>query len=289
MSEHSESSTDFRFAAHALVRAGRLEKAVTALELGRTRELGLLTLAESIDLEALSHLDPGLRVELENAITSFRADILGLEDRSASDRSEQFARIRSALRQIPTFEKALDPPTLDEIGKVAQPQRPLVYLGSAPRGSFAIIVDRSEDAGVRVEAIHAPDCDSQAIVHLAMFGLDADGTQVASAAYLAAQAHAPERLDTAIVALSPLIGEKLLRPLADSLAGRGASGVTLVPAGLLGLMPLHAIAWSDAAGNRRSLIDDYDVTVRPVGSTPTRLHATRIPASWRSDSVCRDR
>ena len=244
-------------------RAGRLEKAVTALELGRTRELGLLTLAESIDLEALSHLDPGLRVELENAITSFRADILGLEDRSASDRSEQFARIRSALRQIPTFEKALDPPTLDEIGKVAQPQRPLVYLGSAPRGSFAIIVDRSEDAGVRVEAIHAPDCDSQAIVHLAMFGLDADGTQVASAAYLAAQAHAPERLDTAIVALSPLIGEKLLRPLADSLAGRGASGVTLVPAGLLGLMPLHAIAWSDAAGNRRSLIDDYDVTFAP--------------------------
>ena len=263
MSEHSESSTDFRFAAHALVRAGRLEKAVTALELGRTREFGLLTLAESIDLEALSHLDRGLRVELENAITSFRADILGLEDRSASDRSEQFARIRSALRQIPTFEKALDPPTLDEIGKVAQPQRPLVYLGSAPRGSFAIIVDRSEDAGVRVEAIHAPDCDSRAIVHLAMFGLDADGTQVASAAYLAAQAHAPERLDTAIGALSPLIGEKLLRPLADSLAGRGASGVTLVPAGLLGLMPLHAIAWSDAAGNRRSLIDDFDVTFAP--------------------------
>ena len=260
MSEHSESSTDFRFAAHALVRAGRLEKAVTALELGRTRELGLLTLAESIDLDALSHLDPGLRVELENAIASFRADILGLEDRSASDRSEQFARIRSALRQIPTFEKALDPPTLDEIGKVAQPQRPLVYLGSAPRGSFAIIVDRTEDASIKVEAIHAPDCDSQAIVRLAMMGLDADGTQVASAAYLAAQAHAPEHLDTAIAALSPLIGEQLLRPLADSLAGRGASGVTLVPAGLLGLMPLHAIAWSDAAGNRRSLIDDFDVT-----------------------------
>ena len=263
MSEHSKSSTDFRFAAHALVRAGRLEKAVTALELGRTRELGLLTLAESIDLDALSHLDPGLRVELENAITSFRADILGLGDRSASDRSEQFARIRSALRQISTFEKALDPPTLDEIGKVAQPQRPLVYLGSAPRGSFAIIVDRSEDAGVRVEAIHAPDCDSQAIVQLAMFGLDADGIQVASAAYLAAKAHAPEQLDTAIVALSPLIGEQLLRPLADSLAGRGASGVTLVPAGLLGLMPLHAIAWSDAAGNRRSMIDDFDVTFAP--------------------------
>ncbi len=262
MSEHSESSTDFRFAAHALVRAGRLEKAVTALELGRTRELGLLTLAESIDLEALSHLDPSLRAEVEDMVASFRADILGLEECSASDRSEQFSRIRSALRQVPTFEKALDPPPLDEVGEAAQPQRPLVYLGSAPKGSFAIIVDRGEDGSARLEAIHAPDCDSQAIAHLAI-GLGADGTQVASAAYLAAQAHAPERLDTAIVALSPLIGEKLLRPLADSLAGRGASGVTLVPAGILGLMPLHAIPWSDAAGSQRTLIDDYDVTFAP--------------------------
>ncbi len=280
MSEHSKSTTDFRFAAHALVRAGRLEKAVTALELGRTRELGLLTLAESIDLGALSHLDPGLRVELENAIASFRADILGLEDRSASDRSERFARIRSALRQIPTFEKALDPPTLDGIGKVAQPQRPLVYLGSAPGGSFAIIVDRTDDTGIEVEAIHAPDCDSQAIVRMAMMGLDADGTHVGSAAYLAAQAHAPEHLDTAIAALSPLIGEQLLRPLADSLAGRGASGVTLVPAGLLGLMPLHAIAWRDPAGSQRCLIDDFDVTFAPSA----RLQLACMQRASRQDS-----
>ena len=61
----------------------------------------------------------------------------------------------------------------------------------------------------------------------------------------------------------PLIGEQLLRPLGDLLSGRGAVGVTLVPAGLLGLMPLHAIAWSDSAGNRRCLVDDFDVTFAP--------------------------
>ena len=263
MSEHGEGSTDFRFAAHALVRAGRLERAVTGLELGRTRELGLLTLSESIDLEALSHLDPGLRAEIEDVSASFRADILGLEARSASDRSDHFMRIRSALRQVPTFERALDPPTLAEIGEAAEPQRPLVYLGSAPKGSYAIIVDRGRDGNVELEAIHAPDCDSRAIVHLAMFGLEADGTHAPSSAYLAAQSHAAGRLDSAIEALSPLIGERLLRPLADSLAGRGVSGVTLVPTGLLGLMPLHAIAWGDEAGNKRSLIDDFDVTFAP--------------------------
>lgn len=279
MSEHAESSTDFRFAAHALVRAGRLAKAVTALELGRTRELGLLTLAETIDLDALSHLDPDLCAEIERVSASFRADILGIEERSASDRSEQFARIRAALRQVPTFENALDPPTLEEVSEAALPQRPLVYLGSAPKGSFAIIVDKGEDGRVSLGAIHAPDCDSQTIVHLAMFGLQPDGSHVASAAYLAAQAHAPEVLDAAIEALSPLIGEKLLRPLADSLVGRGAAGVTLVPAGLLGLMPLHAIRWSDAAGNRPSLIDDFEVTFAPSA----RLHLACMQRASRRD------
>ena len=153
-------------------------------------------------------------------------------------------------------------PSLDEIGAVAQPRCPLAYLGSAPSGSFAIIVNRDTDGGIELEAIHASDCDSQAIVHLAL-GLGRPESHEAPSSYLLAQAHRPELLDPAIGALSDLIGEKLLRPLAESLARRGASGVTLVPAGLLGLMPLHAIDWSDAAGSRRSLLDDFEVTFAP--------------------------
>ena len=263
MSEHhGPQTTDFRFAAHALVRAGRLREAVTALELGRTRELSLLMLAGDIDLEVLSHIDPKLRAEVDELITSFRVDILSSEEGSTSDRAEWFARIRAALQQTPTFEKALSPPSLDEVGKVAQLDCPLVYLGSAPAGSFAILVDQGGDGFVRLEAIRATDCDSQAIAHLAI-GLDPDGTQVVPVAYLAAQANQPELLDEAIAALSPLIGEKLLRPLADSLARRGASSVTLVPAGILGLMPLHAIPWSAAAGSQRTLIDYFGVTFAP--------------------------
>ena len=263
MSEHrGPGTTDFRFAAHALVRAGRLEEAVIALELGRTRELGLLMLAEGIDLEALSHIDPSLHAEVEELMAAVRADILSAEQGPTSDRSEWFARIRAALRQTPTFEQAFSSPTLDEVGAAAEPQRPLVYLGSAPKGSFCIIVYSDESGSTALEAIHAPDCDSQAVANLAI-GLAPDGTQVSPVPYLAAQAYQPELLDEAIGALSPLIGEKLLRPLADSLARRGSSGVTLVPAGILGLMPLHAIPWSDGAGSRRTLIDYFDVTFVP--------------------------
>ena len=265
-SEHSgRKSTDFRFAAHALVRARRLEEALVALERGRARELGLLTLIERLDLEALSHLDPALRAGVEAVGASFRADILGLEERSASDRADEYALIRSAVQQTPTLETSLDPPTLDDISKAAHPRCPLVYLGSAPMGSFAIIVDRDRDGRVELDAIHAPDCISSAIVQLAMVGIS-PGTRefegIASA-YLHAQMHAPEHLDASLAALSPLIGEHLLRPLGDLLADRRAVGVTLVSAGLLGLMPLHAIAWSGASGNRRCLVDDFDVTFAP--------------------------
>ncbi|MXY45096.1 MAG: CHAT domain-containing protein [Dehalococcoidia bacterium] len=259
MSEHSwQGTTDFRFAAHALVRAGRLEEAVMALELGRTRELGLLMLGESIDLDALSHIDPSLHAEVEELVAEVRADILSPKEGSTSDRSERFARIRAALRQTPTFEKAFPPPTLDEVGVAAEPQCPVVYLGSAPKGSYCIIVYSDGHGSTSLEAIHAADCDSQAIADLAI-GLAPDGTQVSDIAYLAAQAYEPELLDESIRLLSPLIGAKLLRPLADSLARRGVSSVTLIPAGILGLMPLHGISWSDAEGSRKALIDDFDV------------------------------
>ena len=279
--QRGEKTTDFRFAANALVRANRPEEAVRALELGRTRELGLLTLEESIDVKMLTHLDPSLGAEAQQVSGSFRADILGLDEHSVSDRSEQLARLRAALRRTPTFEQALDPPTLQEVGKVAQPQRPLVYLGSAPTGSFAIIVDRDDSGGLDLEAIHAPDCDSRAIAHL-VIGLDADGNQVTSNPYLLAQAFEPELLDTSIAALTPLVGEKLLRPLAESLTCRGAVGVTLVPAGLLGVLPLHAIAWSDSAEDKRTLLDDFDVTFAPSARLQTaciqRASTRRIDA-----------
>ena len=253
---------DFRFSAHALVRAGRLPKALVAIESGRARELGLLTLREQLDLDRLSHLDPALRARVDEVGRSYRAEILGLERRSALDLADRLIATRAAVQQAPTFETAFEPPTVEEVSEVAQPRCPLVYLGAAPKGSFAITVDRDSNGRVELDAIHAPDCDSAAIAHLVL-GISAPEGQEPPSSYLLAQMLRPELLDESIAALSPLIGEHLLRPLADWLHGRGASGVTLVPAGLFGLMPLHAIAWSGTGSNLRSLIDDFDVTYAP--------------------------
>ena len=286
-SQHRASrSTDFRFAAQALVRAQRLDDAVVALERGRTRELGLLTLTERLDLDALSHLDPALRARIETVGASFRADILDLEEHPRSDHAEQYERIRSDVRETPTFETSLDTPTLEAISQAAQPLCPLVYLGSAPLGSFAIVVDRHSDGRVELDAIDAPDCTSTAIVELAMAGISPDTREFEGIenAYLLAQMNSPEYLDASLAALSHLVGERLLRPLGGLLASRGSTGVTLVSAGLLGLMPMHAIAWRDASGNRRCLVDDFAVTFAP--SAQLRV-ACRQRASQRSGDPVR--
>jgi len=282
----ASTSTDFRFAAHALVRAQRLEDAVVSLERGRARELSLPTLTEHLDLDALSHLDPALRTRIEEIGASFRADILGLEEHWASDRADEYERIRSAVQETPTFETSLDPATLGQISQAAQPRCPLVYLGSAPLGSFAIIVDRHSNGRVELDAIHAPDCTSTAIVELAMIGISPDTREFEGGenAYLLAQMNAPEHLDASLAALSPLIGEHLLSPLGDLLASRGSAGITLVPAGLLGLMPMHAIAWNDASGNRRCLVDDFAVTLAPSAQLQV---ACRQRASQRADDLVR--
>ena len=166
---------------------------------------------------------------------------------------------------------------------VAQPGCPIVYLGSAPKGGYAIIVDRSPDGHVELDAIHAPDCGSGRIAELAMMGIST-GTSKSKgieSAYLHAQMEMPTNIDIALQALSHVIGEQLLRPLSDELAGREAVGVTLVPAGLLGLMPLHAVEWNDVSGNRRCLIEDFDVTFAPS----IRLHAACIRRAYQRTEV----
>ena len=132
MSEHrGQATTDFRFAAQALVRAGRLEEAVIALELGRTRELGLLILAEGIDLEALSHIDPSLHAEVEELTAAVRADILSAEEEPphqiVRSGSRESARHCSRLRRS----RMLSRPQLSMWSALQlNPSALLVYLGS---------------------------------------------------------------------------------------------------------------------------------------------------------------
>ena len=266
--EHQEGSTDFRHAASALAGAGRFRQASVAVESGRARELGLLTLTQRLDLDRLSHHDPTLRAAVEEWGASVRSDSLGSDERPASDRLEHLESGRSAIQQVPTLRAAIRPPNLAEISDAVQPGCPLVYLVAGPQDSHAIMVDKKESGHLELEAIRAPDCDSHVIAVLALSRFRRLNRQATPPSFVDTQALGPEWHDAYVTESTSLVGEQLLRPLAELLTSRGASGVTLVPAGLFGLMPLHSIAWDDSTGNRRYLIDDFDVTFAPSA----RLH-----------------
>lgn len=58
------------------------------------------------------------------------------------------------------------------------------------------------------------------------------------------------------------LGERLIGPLARRLQAMGASGVTLIPAGLLGVLPLHAACYQQEE-RTVALLDEFDVTYAP--------------------------
>ena len=262
-SEHSGSnSTDFRFAAGVLAQVGRHEKALVAIESGRARELELLTLQEQVDRDALSHLDPHLAEQFDELNSWLRTDILGSSTGPPSNIAEQLSAVRAEIGKTPTFENKLRSLSLAEIGRAAQPQHPLVYLGAAPNGAFAIIVEVGENGEETVESFHVPACDSAKVAQL-MFGIDTSDTLKATTSYLLAQAEQPHLIDASLNALSPLVGELLLHPLSDLLGDRGSESLTIVPTGLFGLLPLHAIAWKEPTRGQRCLIDDFVVSYAP--------------------------
>ncbi|MXY85184.1 MAG: CHAT domain-containing protein [Chloroflexi bacterium] len=286
MSAHSEDvPTDFRFAASTLVRVGRLVEAIKAIELGRARELILITLDEQLNLEALSHLNPGLSAAIVDTTKSLRAEFLAQESGTQSALADRLDLVRAEVSRTPTFERALDVPDLDELSQAAQPGHPLVYLGSAPSGSYAIIVDRDVSGRTELEAVHASNCDSETIVLNLFFGTGSNEGDGSSDAYLLAQFSGEGDLDRSLVALSSLIGENLIGPVGKVLTRRRAHGVTLVPTGLLGLLPLHAIGWTSEERDRRCLLDDFDVTFAPSARMRTACvkraaHRGGQPIRW---------
>jgi hypothetical protein len=231
----------FRWAAAAMLRDGQARRAVEVLELGRGRELAVWLRRDAED-ESLRALDPALHarfVELRDQLESHeqgaRAGISADVGAAAATR-EAYADTVSAIRRLPGFERFLLPPRYDDIAAAVPEREALVYLFNALAGSAALVVRRDADP----EVVDVPALTSGRVVRALMrpseHNGDVDG-------YLPAQARASDDLDDAIAELADLLAPELIGPLAQRLATLAVKTVCLVPTGLLGLVPLHALGW----------------------------------------------
>ncbi|WP_152556121.1 CHAT domain-containing protein, partial [Chloroflexus sp. MS-G] len=272
--ELEATGTLFRSAAYALVRAARpgaLRRAVEVAELGRARGLGETLTRDRSDLSIIERDYPDIYERYRTAAEIVRS--LERTDRASADRQDTAQlsftdlanRIRAAradldaaieaIRAIPGYEAFLRPPTYAEIAAAAQPGVPLVYLITTPQGSLALIVP---DGNAEPEALLLDEFTENDLNNLLLVRT---GDKVVGG-YLPGQLLGGEALTKALETALPLLGEHLIAPVAQRLRTLNATGVTLIPTGLLSLLPLHAATYT-VNGASRCLLDEFDVAYAP--------------------------
>jgi CHAT domain-containing protein len=158
------------------------------------------------------------------------------------------------IRRVPGYADFMAAPTFDDVAAAAE--RPLCYIAAAGTEGLALVV-RTVDGEARIEHVPLPGLTAGAVRKEA--GALLTSYEGFRADHLAGQAAWAVDLD----AVTAWAWENVMKDVLPSLDGE--DGVTLVPGGLLGLLPLHA-AWTedpDARTGRRYALDGITVGYAP--------------------------
>ena len=243
-------------AAYALVRLGRAQDAVRALESGR----GLL-ISEVLDRDR-ADLTNLAAVGRDDLVMAYRDAASALDQavnsptgaREVQEHRKALDDVTSRIRTVPGYERFLTPAGLTEIAASAQTDGVIVYLAHAQSAGAALIIDASE----QVRAVELPACTTRAIQRrVQLLDRVQQGDNDATAA-------------GALDAVSTWCWDAVLGPV---LQATHARRLVLIASGLLALLPLHA-AWtvaqpdessSDAGAGpgRRYLADERTVSYVP--------------------------
>ena len=178
-----------------------------------------------------------------------------------------------AIQRVPGYENFFRAPASDQIQRMLGAVNGAgVYIVVTSVGGLALIV--------RQDGIHATWLELTEVEVNAWLA-ERNGEQSAGG-YLAAQmGRAP--LEPQLNDVMPLLGERVMRPVAEALKSLGVLDVTLIPCGRLALFPLHAAEYQ-VNGQMRRFMDEFTVTYTPsaraLGSCRDTLSA--IPAQSRT-------
>jgi len=273
-------------AGYALAKIEDLTNAVVTLDVGRAR---LLAEAQERDRHDLKHLnDIGHSVLYQRYRTAAdhiaqleSTEVRPQEQPSSSDlvvkqrtaRAELDAII-SEIQLVPGYEDFFSTPTFERIQRDLLPTvdvtKAAAYLLVTSVGGLALVLHGSDVQLVWLDLIEA-DVNG--------WLLKRDGESVVGG-YLPAQ-FGEVPLESALAEVLPVLGEKVMYPVAEALKSLGVSDVTLIPCGRLALLPLHASEYR-VDGVTRCFMDELTVTYAPSARA---LGSSREALNTRSDRL----
>jgi len=176
----------------------------------------------------------------------------------------QFRLLLSQIRDIPGFEDFLRPTTLEAIADAGSPH-PVVYLVSAPAGSYVFIVRPDRSGAPQVTSISVPAVTSTDIAQLVLV---TENGELGIVGAQMADPPDPGLLSAALNRLDKI--EPLIQSVADVLAADPDHIAVVIPTGLLGLVPLPAVPVAQHAG--RILDDVGEIRLAPSAATYAACH-----------------
>lgn len=268
--ESHEATSLARWAAHVIARTGNPLEAVMVLESARTREQRLRLGAE--EDSTLENIPLYLQEAYVAALSDLAAAPLGPR---GADESRRLVEVIEAIRSRPGLERFGMGVPKAVLKSVVESDSPLVYINPTPYGT--VFLEVLKDGGeIEVAATFLDSPLSTQVLGRLRFGdaapyTDLDDFEAEGDSYLHAigtYEHDQDdeddfELAVALDEVLPWLGEQIAGPLFRRLKELQASGVVLVPCGILALAPLHAATWLDEDGSRTCLLEQLDVRFAP--------------------------
>ena len=234
-----------------------------------------------VDLDPLRDADPELCrrfVDLRHRIEAAEHAGATIDDPAVAEAAEGLETTITRIRQLPGLHDFLRRPTLESLAAGLTADEAIAYPVIAPRGAAWLLL-RNAPGRSPVTSVELPDVTSGGVFE-SLARPDPTIRMASTDSYLVQQADPCARhLGAAVRQVESELGPTLMRPLASALREAGTASVCIVAVGLLGLVPLHALAWQDDDGSEHCLLDVLDVSFAPSGYARQICHdrAARRP------------
>lgn len=253
-----------RWAGYALVKIGALLEAVEILERGRALQLAAWLRRDVVDLRPVREASRDLYarfVDLSRRVEIGERETSAVADATFTGIAEELRSVVQQIRTLPGLDSFLAQPALTELIPNMARDEAIAYPLTSPWGSAWLVVSRTEEGDVHVDAVELPATTSTAIFQ-SLVRIDS-ATDNAEGYLIEQSRHSRgDHLDEELRKVSSILGPELMMPLAKALKQAGRQSVCIIALGPLALVPLHALSWR-TADSATCLLDEFEIAYAP--------------------------